>query len=282
ADYDGYSSVTSPTTSTPSLNTLAQQTQTPLSSISQPQMLPQARIYKSTALPGGGSSAASVAAASKQAEENRRSEEAARTRRKIADLEISNASLLQVNQSLEATIRKQAAEMQELKMRIQSAPFELGYDLGLGTSSHGDHDSLTSIQLQLEQDEESRKIQEMRTESDRQADMTFKRLCLSIEQMLFEARQALEQSMKPTGVKVLSSFDMYEKEAMEDDDDMDEGFDIGGESILFPDGYRPDEEDEKETADVFAKDTESDHKDMIQLDSAIELQDPSFLGHRPP
>jgi hypothetical protein len=61
-----------------------------------------------------------VAAASKLAEENRRQEEAARTRRKIADLEISNTSLLQINQSLEATIRKQSAEMQELKMRMQS------------------------------------------------------------------------------------------------------------------------------------------------------------------
>jgi len=52
------------------------------------------------------------------------------------------------------------------------------------------------------------KIQEMRAESERQADLTFKRLCLSIEQMIFEARQALDQSTRPTGVKVLSSFDM--------------------------------------------------------------------------
>jgi len=80
----------------------------------------QTKLFKSTAALPGGSVASLVAAASKLAEENRRSGEAARTRRKIADLEISNASLLQVNQSLEATIRKQAAEMQELRMRIQS------------------------------------------------------------------------------------------------------------------------------------------------------------------
>lgn len=46
------------------------------------------------------------------------------------------------------------------------------------------------------------------TESERQADMTFKRLCLTIDQMLYEAKQALDQSSKPAGVKVLSSFDM--------------------------------------------------------------------------
>jgi hypothetical protein len=61
-----------------------------------------------------------AAIAAKQAEESRRTEEAARTRRKIADLEISNTSLLQVNKTLEATIRKQAAEIQELKTRMQS------------------------------------------------------------------------------------------------------------------------------------------------------------------
>lgn len=66
------------------------------------------------------SSSATTSATVKQAEENRRIEEAARTRRKIADLEISNASLLSINQSLEATIRKQASEVQELKIRMQS------------------------------------------------------------------------------------------------------------------------------------------------------------------
>ncbi|KAG0050814.1 hypothetical protein BGZ89_003727, partial [Linnemannia elongata] len=66
------------------------------------------------------SASATTSATVKQAEENRRIEDAARTRRKIADLEISNASLLSINQSLEATIRKQASEVQELKIRMQS------------------------------------------------------------------------------------------------------------------------------------------------------------------
>ncbi|KAF9927877.1 hypothetical protein FBU30_002799 [Linnemannia zychae] len=61
------------------------------------------------------------------------------------------------------------------------------------------------------------------TEAERQADITFKRMCLIIDQMLFEAKQALDQSTKRAGVKVLSSFDMYEKEAQEEahEDDLD-------------------------------------------------------------
>ncbi|KAF9354495.1 hypothetical protein BGX26_007670 [Mortierella sp. AD094] len=134
----------------------------------------------------------------KQAEESRRNEEAARTRRKIQDLEISNSSLLNLNQSLETTNRKMAAEIQELKLRIQSAHSgELGYtaaDLALARS-------VEAIEL---------------TEEEKNDDLTFKRLCSSIEHMVYEAKQALDQATKPTGVRVLSLYDMYEKEVAEE------------------------------------------------------------------
>ncbi|KAF9947634.1 hypothetical protein BGZ72_010412 [Mortierella alpina] len=148
---------------------------------------------------------------SRQAEETRRAEEAAkRTRRKVEDLEISNASLLQVNKTLEATIRKQAAEMAELKLRASSAHYgDLGY---------------TAADLALAQSVEAIEL----TETERQDDLMFKRMCLNIEQMIYEAKHALDQSTKPTGVKVLSLYDMYEKEVTEDaeegeDDDTEEG-----------------------------------------------------------
>ncbi|KAF9287198.1 hypothetical protein BGZ88_008712 [Linnemannia elongata] len=182
----------------------------------------QSTLMRSAPIKTPTSGAASVAAASKLAEENRRQEEAARTRRKIADLEISNTSLLQINQTLEATIRKQAAEMQELKMRMQSAQF--GGDLSWMTSDKGDQDSSLMSTMNGTTSPEAAVIIHELTESERQADMTFKRLCLTIDQMLYEAKQALDQSSKPAGVKVLSSFDMYEKEAMEDaahEDDLD-------------------------------------------------------------
>ncbi|KAG0012736.1 hypothetical protein BGZ81_001400, partial [Podila clonocystis] len=137
------------------------------------------------------SSASATASAAKIAEENRRQEEAARTRRKIADLEISNASLLSINSSLEATNRKQAAEIQELKMRMQSAQFG-GELVGFSTTDLALAQSVDAVEL---------------TEAERQDDLVFKRLCLSIDQMICEAKQALDQSTK-TGVKVLSSFDM--------------------------------------------------------------------------
>ncbi|KAF9574214.1 hypothetical protein EC968_007138 [Mortierella alpina] len=155
-------------------------------------------------------SAKSVSA-SRQAEETRRAEEAAkRTRRKVEDLEISNASLLQINKTLEATIRKQAAEMAELKLRASSAHYgDLGY---------------SAADLALAQNVEAIEL----TEAERQDDLIFKRMCLTIEQMIYEAKHALDQSTKPTGVKVLSLYDMYEKEVTEDaeegeDDDTEEG-----------------------------------------------------------
>ncbi|KAF9929800.1 hypothetical protein BGZ67_006138 [Mortierella alpina] len=155
-------------------------------------------------------SAKSVSA-SKQAEETRRAEEAAkRTRRKVEDLEISNASLLQINKTLEATIRKQAAEMAELKLRASSAHYG---DLGYSAADLALAQSVEAIEL---------------TEMERQDDLMFKRMCLTIEQMIYEAKHALDQSTKPTGVKVLSLYDMYEKEVTEDaeegeDDDTEEG-----------------------------------------------------------
>ncbi|KAF9904352.1 hypothetical protein EC991_002804 [Linnemannia zychae] len=233
----------SPTSSTPALSSQLQQLQQQQQqSLPPPPTSPGSastqNVQRTATIKTSTSGAASVAAASKLAEENRRQEEAARTRRKIADLEISNTSLLQINQTLEATIRRQTAEMQELKTRMQSAQF--GGDLSWMTSSQDQDSSLMGTMTATTTPEAAVMIHEL-TESERQADMTFKRLCLTIDQMLFEAKQALDQSSKPAGVKVLSSFDMYEKEAMEDDEldaadqsiaiDEDDIDAIGGDSL---------------------------------------------------
>ncbi|KAG0379828.1 hypothetical protein BGX24_011520 [Mortierella sp. AD032] len=208
----------SPTFSTPALSSQLQQQQQQ-QSFPPPPTSPNGpslqNISRTATIKAPASGAASVAAASKLAEENRRQEEAARTRRKIADLEISNTSLLQINQTLEAAIRKQAAEMQELKTRMQSAQF--GGDLSWMASSQDQDSSLIGTMNATTTPEAAVMIHEL-TEAERQADMTFKRLCLTIDQMLFEAKQALDQSSKPAGVKVLSSFDMYEKEALEEEE----------------------------------------------------------------
>ncbi|KAF9938267.1 hypothetical protein BGZ67_000353 [Mortierella alpina] len=175
---------------------------------------------------GAESAAGSVAAANKLAGESRRTEDAARTRRKIGDLEISNTSLLQINQTLEATVRKQAAEIQELKQRIQtSSQFGNGYTLIPDNTPSQDKDVSSEIipenntpkPKSVITNETAVIILEL-TEAERQADLTFKRLCATIEQMMFEARQALDQSMRPAGVKVLSSYDMHEKDKLGEDD----------------------------------------------------------------
>lgn len=46
------------------------------------------------------------------------------------------------------------------------------------------------------------------TEAEMQDDLLFKRLCMTIEQLVFEAKSALNQPTKSTGVKVLSLYEM--------------------------------------------------------------------------
>ncbi|RKP24519.1 hypothetical protein SYNPS1DRAFT_23407 [Syncephalis pseudoplumigaleata] len=67
-----------------------------------------------------------AAAASNDAEANAPANEAfeARTARKVLDLEISNQSLLTINQSLEHDLRKKTAQMEELKQKMRRANLE--------------------------------------------------------------------------------------------------------------------------------------------------------------
>ncbi|KAF9977591.1 hypothetical protein BGZ73_005574 [Actinomortierella ambigua] len=143
----------------------------------------------SNAMRGSKAANSTIAANNKAAEESRQAE-AARTQRKIADLKISNDSLLQINASLEALVRKQVSEINELKLRVA----QLG-------------DSYSPADLALMRSVDAIEL----TEEERQGDTIFKRLCFTIESMVNEAQQALD-STKPAGVKVLSSYDMYIKE----------------------------------------------------------------------
>ncbi|CAO3566386.1 unnamed protein product [Mortierella alpina] len=211
-----------------------------------------------------------AAAANKLAGESRRTEDAARTRRKIGDLEISNTSLLQINQTLEATVRKQAAEIQELRQRIQSSS-QFGIGLNLipdNTTSQGKDISSEIIPENTPRSksvitQETAVIILELTEAERQADLTFKRLCATIEQMLYEARQALDQSMRPAGVKVLSSFDMHDKDPMNDDD-----FELAHQPIIADD-------DADKSLDLSIAAMEDDDQD---LNDAYTLGADSTLG----
>ncbi|KAF9955991.1 hypothetical protein BGZ70_010062 [Mortierella alpina] len=220
---------------------------------------------------GAESAAGSVAAANKLSGESRRTEDAARTRRKIGDLEISNTSLLQINQTLEATVRKQAAEIQELKQRIQSSSqFGSGFHLIPDNTTSQGKDVSSEIIPENTPRSKSVITQETAviilelTEAERQADLTFKRLCATIEQMLYEARQALDQSTRPAGVKVLSSFDMHQKEPMDDDD-----LDLAHQSII-----ENDDADKSLDLSIAAVDDDDDQ----DLNDASTLGADSTLG----
>ncbi|KAG0317655.1 hypothetical protein BGZ97_005078, partial [Linnemannia gamsii] len=224
------------------------------------------------------SASATTSATVKQAEENRRIEEAARTRRKIADLEISNASLLSINQSLEATIRKQASEVQELKIRMQSAHYgDLGY---------------TAADLALAQSVEAIEL----TEAEKQDDLTFKRLCMSIEQMIFDAKSALDQCSKPAGVKVLSLHDMYEKEVREaqeadDEEDEEDASNVDGREMSQMTFVQDDEDEEIDTKagsmkikysiEVLAPQDDDEHGDRARDSKRNQQQRPRQKSKEP-
>jgi len=70
--------------------------------------------------------------------------------------------------------------------------------------SHYGEMGVTAADLALAQNVEAIEL----TESEKQDELTFKRLCLTIEQMVSDAKQALDQSLKPAGVKVLTLYDM--------------------------------------------------------------------------
>lgn len=70
--------------------------------------------------------------------------------------------------------------------------------------SHYGELGVTAADLALAQNVEAIEL----TEAEKQDELTFKRLCLTIEQMVFDAKQALDQSLKPAGVKVLTLYDM--------------------------------------------------------------------------
>jgi hypothetical protein len=50
------------------------------------------------------------------------------------------------------------------------------------------------------------------TEADMQDDLMFKRLCMTIEQLVYEAKSALNHSSRPAGVKVLSLYEMCKQQ----------------------------------------------------------------------
>ncbi|KAG0181220.1 hypothetical protein DFQ28_001463 [Apophysomyces sp. BC1034] len=107
----------------------------------------------------------------------------ARVNRKIADLEISNQSLLAVNAMLEATVRKQASQVTQLKKQV----------------SQGDYIHVEP--LLLEEKKESASVSDEEWEKDE----VFMRLCKLTDQLIEKAEAAVKYEYKGVA-RVLSSY----------------------------------------------------------------------------
>nr|CAG8580235.1 10457_t:CDS:2 [Entrophospora candida] len=105
-------------------------------------------------------------AANKQLKADRQAEEA-RKNRKIADLEISIKSLMKINSELDATNKKQAIEIQDLARRLQM----------------------------YVNSEENRK----------ESDIRFRKICLVIDTLIRDGKNALEYKSKIGGSRVLTN-----------------------------------------------------------------------------
>ncbi|KAI8584379.1 hypothetical protein K450DRAFT_219565 [Umbelopsis ramanniana AG] len=114
--------------------------------------------------------------------------EEAKINRKIADLEISNTSLLAINATLEGKLRKQAKMIEELKRQLSSS-----------------HDSLRSgtPTPDLTRLDDS---DEQEGEDPLEGDEVFTRIRSLLENLLENAQQALDHKSKATG-RVLSYYD---------------------------------------------------------------------------
>lgn len=133
----------------------------------------------------------------------------AKSNRKIADLEISNRSLLAINSSLEAAKHRQAKEIRDLKRKLRESRLILPPPTYRAVKS-----SLPAEEVVKEEEEDSEEVDEDEDEQELlegKDDEPYRRVKLILDTLLESCRRALES--KPSdfvegiksGAKVLSA-----------------------------------------------------------------------------
>ncbi|KAK4510299.1 uncharacterized protein ATC70_004729 [Mucor velutinosus] len=120
----------------------------------------------------------------KQQSTNNDSLPEARIHRKIADLEISNKSLLTINGMLELTVRHQAKQVASFKKRIMTIP---------------------DAEEQQEQQRREEIIRQAENEEDWENDEQFNRLKRMTEMLIEQAQNALTFQAQATGGRVITT-----------------------------------------------------------------------------
>ncbi|KAG5647724.1 hypothetical protein DXG03_008447 [Asterophora parasitica] len=128
----------------------------------------------------------------------------AKSNRKIADLEITNRSLLAINASLESAKHKQAKEIRELRRKLRESRLILPPHAFRAVTSPLSSSITSSASLSSDDSDDSD------AERDEDGDEVYKRIKVILEGLLHAGRQALER--KPDdfpavkgGAKVLSA-----------------------------------------------------------------------------
>lgn len=114
--------------------------------------------------------------------------EEARSNRKIADLEISNKSLLAINATLEATKSRQAKEIRDLRRRLRESRLILPPPAFHALEQRDPLNTATSFEDEDDDDEDS----DDNDVTQLQADETFARVRNLLDQLLTSAKDALE------------------------------------------------------------------------------------------
>ncbi|KAJ6575418.1 hypothetical protein B0H19DRAFT_642053 [Mycena capillaripes] len=143
----------------------------------------------------------------------------AKSVRKIADLEITNRSLLTINTSLEQTKHRQAKEIRELRRKLRESRLILPPRAFRAVKSSLDHDD-TADEEEEDDPEEEEEAEE--AEKAREAhDVTYRRIKVILEGLLETGRRALETTPQdfPEPVKVTKVLSAYEVPHLSDDDE---------------------------------------------------------------
>ncbi|KAF8899061.1 hypothetical protein BD779DRAFT_1486819 [Infundibulicybe gibba] len=138
--------------------------------------------------------------------EERKVKAEAKSNRKIADLEITNRSLLAINASLETAKHRQAKEIRELRRKLRESRLILPPRTYQAVKSSLDHDDTAESDDNDDNDEQDMEEPRMGAE-----DEVYKRIKLIIEGLLESGKRALEVKWEDSpdgpksGTKVLSA-----------------------------------------------------------------------------
>ncbi|KAJ7269423.1 hypothetical protein B0H12DRAFT_1229543 [Mycena haematopus] len=144
----------------------------------------------------------------------------AKSVRKIADLEITNRSLLAINTSLEQTKHRQAKEIRELRRKLRESRLILPPRAFRAVKSQDQDDTGEDEDDDGEDEEEA-----VEAEKAREAhDVTYRRIKVILEGLLETGRVALETTAQdfPEPIKITKVLSAYEVPDLHADDENDD------------------------------------------------------------